>query len=66
MSSLTEIEAAVVRLPVEDKQRLLRLITASLDCEDVQMPEPRDFSIEQIQEWIARDEEAMRRFREGK
>ena len=30
------------------------------------MPEPRDFSLEQMRGWIAEDEEDMRRFNEGK
>jgi hypothetical protein len=31
-----------------------------------QLPPPREFSREQIEAWIADDEEGMRRFREGR
>jgi len=66
MATIAEIEAEVVKLPAKDRERLLRVISASLDGEAPKMPEPRDIPLEKINEWIARDEEAMRRINEVK
>lgn len=66
MSNLAEIEAAVQGLSPEEKQRLLRFVAASVGSTVLEMPEPRDFSLQQMQGWIAEDEEDMRRFNEGK
>lgn len=65
MSTLAEIEAAADALPPEQKQELFLFLAARLRGEDAPLPPPRDFSREQIAEWIADDEEGMRRFREA-
>jgi len=65
MSTLAEIEAAADSLPPEQKQELFLFLAARLRSAG-QLPQTRDFSREQIQQWIADDEEGMRRFREGR
>jgi hypothetical protein len=66
MTTVAEIEKAVTQLPKQDREHLLRVIAASLDAEEPQMPPPRDFSVDQINQWIDKDEQAMRRFKDGK
>lgn len=65
MSTLAEIEAAVDSLPSEQKQELFLFLAARLRGAG-QLPQPREFSREQIEAWIADDEEGMRRFGEGR
>lgn len=64
MSTLAEIEAAVESLPLEQKQELFLFLVARLR-DTGHLPPPRDFRLEQIQAWIADDEEGMRLVREG-
>jgi hypothetical protein len=66
MSTVEEIEKAVVQLPSEARARLLFFLAQSLRAEGAPMPEPRTFSQEQINEWLDADEEAMRRFKAGR
>jgi hypothetical protein len=66
MSTLAEIEAAADSLPPEQKQELFLFLAARLRAGSDQMPPPRTFTREQIEAWIADDEEGMRRFREEK
>jgi hypothetical protein len=63
MSTLAEIEAAVESLPTEQQQELFLFLAARLRGAG-QLPTPHEFSREQIEAWIADDEEEMRRFRE--
>ncbi len=65
MSTLAEIEAAADSLPPEQKQELFLFLAARLRGGG-QLPPPREFSPEQIEAWIADDEEGMRRFQEGR
>lgn len=65
MSTLTEIEAAAEKLPVEEKQALLLFLAERLRAEGGKLPPPRRFGTEQIQKWIAEDEADAKRFREG-
>ena len=65
MSTLAEIEAAADSLPPEQRQELF-LFNAARMRGAGEVPPPRDFSREQMQAWIADDEEGMRRFREGR
>ncbi|MBI2432878.1 MAG: hypothetical protein HYV26_08410 [Candidatus Hydrogenedentes bacterium] len=62
MTTLAEIEAAADLLPAEQKQELLLFLATRLRGNG-QLPPPRDISREQIEAWIADDEEGMRRFR---
>ena len=66
MSTLAEIEAAADALTREQKQELLLFLAARLRAQGGRPPEPRKFSREQIEGWIARDEADMQRFHEGK
>jgi hypothetical protein len=66
MSTLAEIEAAVDALAPEQKQELLLFLAARLRRHGAKVPEPRKFSREKMEKWIARDEADMQRFREGK
>jgi len=66
MSTLAEIEAAIDALPAEQKQELLVFLAARLRADGTPLPEPREFSRDQIQSWINEDEAEMRRFRERK
>ena len=65
MSTLTEIEAAADRLPPEEKQELILFLATRLRATGAEMPPPRSFSKEQIQQWIAEDEEGYRLFAAG-
>jgi hypothetical protein len=65
MSTLTEIEAAADQLGPEEKQELILFLAARLRATGVELPPPRVFSKEQIQQWIAEDEEGYRRFVAG-
>ncbi len=65
MSTLAEIEAAAAELSPEQKQELFLFLAARLRAGAERFPSPREFSGDQIQAWIADDEEGMRRFREG-
>jgi hypothetical protein len=64
MSTLAEIEKAAEKLPREQKQELMLFLGAQLRAERSNLPEPRQFSREQVQSWIAGDEADLKRFRE--
>ena len=59
MSSLAEIEAAADALPAKQKQELILFLAARLRAEADELPEPREFSREQIDQWIKDDEEGL-------
>jgi len=63
LSTLAEIEAAADALSSEQKQQLFLFLAARLRGSG-ESPPPRDFSREQIEDWIADDEQGMRRLRE--
>ena len=65
MKTLAEIKRAVEELPSGEKTELLLFVAQRLREEQTPLPEPRDFSDEQLQAWMNEDEEAMRRFRSG-
>jgi hypothetical protein len=64
MSSLAEIEAAAAALPPEQEEELFLFLAARLRAGE--LPPPREFGREQIERWIADDEEGYRRFLAGK
>ena len=66
MSTLAEIEAAADALTLDQKQELLLFLAARLRSAGAELPQPRKFTAGQVQSWIARDEEDMQRFNEGK
>src|SRR5437773_1863866 len=51
MSSLAEIEAAADALPPEQKQELMLFLSARLRAAGARLPEPRQFSREQMAGW---------------
>jgi hypothetical protein len=59
MSTLSEIEAAVDQLLPEQKQELLIFLAKRLRAERGAMPEPRKFTKEEMDAWIAEDEADM-------
>ena len=63
MSSLAEIEKAAEALPPEQKQELMLFLGAHLRAARAALPEPRQFSREQVQSWIAEDEADLKSFR---
>ena len=56
MSTLAEIEAAAAKLPSEEKQELLLFLAVRLRGERGAMPEPRKFTKDEMEAWIAEDE----------
>jgi len=62
MSTLSEIEAAADTLTAEQKQELILFLAARMRAGASELPSPRNFSREQIEHWIADDEEGMRTF----
>jgi len=65
MSTLEEIEAAADALTAEQKQELLLFLVTRLRTQGARLPEPRQFTPEQVRGWIAEDEADLRRIREG-
>lgn len=64
MSTLAELEVAADSLPPQEKQELFLFLASRLRATNGHLPEPRQFSTEQIAEWIAEDEADMQRLRE--
>ena len=65
MKTLAEIEQAAGLLPPAKQTELLYFLVQRLDEANLPLPEPRDFSSEQLNQWMDQDEEAMRRFKAG-
>ena len=63
MTTLDEVEAAVERLSDTDKQELLFRLAALLRERRVPLPAPRDFTIDEMNSWIAEDQADMQRLR---
>ena len=61
MSTLAEIEAAADALPREQKEELFLFLAARLGAGTVELVPPREFTREQMEKWIADDEEGYRR-----
>ena len=64
MSTLAEIEKAAEKLSPQQKQELMLFLGARLRAERAGLPEPRQFSSEQVQYWVAEDEADLKRFHE--
>ncbi len=56
MSTLLEIEQAVEKLSPQQKQELMLFLGARLRTDRAGLPEPRQFSREHVQSWMAEDE----------
>ncbi|MFM8952374.1 MAG: hypothetical protein ACKOOF_04835 [Planctomycetaceae bacterium] len=65
MQSLVDIEQAVQNLSAEQQAELLLFVAERLRSQRVPLPEPREFSPEQLKAWLDEDEQAMDRFRSG-
>lgn len=63
MSTLAEIERAADALPAEQKQELMLFLAARLRAEGARLPEPRQFSRDRIETWIAEDEAELNRLK---
>jgi hypothetical protein len=66
MSKLAEIQRAADALPPDEKRELLAFLAARLRAEGDRLPEPRKYSRDQIQAWIAQDEADFQRFQRPK
>jgi hypothetical protein len=62
METLEEIQAAVERLSVLEKRRLLQSLADSLDRAPAERPSPRIFSNETLKQWMDEDERGMQEF----
>ena len=56
ITTLDEIETAADALSAGQKQELLLFLAGRLRAEGPGLPEPREFSAEQVAAWIAEDE----------
>ena len=65
MQTLIDIEQAVQRLSAEQQAELLLFVAERLRSQGAPLPEPRDFSEEQLRSWLDDDDRAMARFRAG-
>jgi hypothetical protein len=65
MQTLIDIEQVVQRLSAEQQTELLLFVAERLRSQGAPLPEPRDFSEEQLRAWLDEDERAMDRFRAG-
>ena len=65
MSTLAEIEAAADALPPAQREELFLFLAARLRAGPNPPPPTREFSREQIREWITDDEAGLRRFQRG-
>lgn len=63
MSTLAEIERAADALPADQKQELMLFLAARLRAEGARLPEPRQFSRDRIESWIAEDEAGLDRLK---
>ena len=61
--SLQEIEDAARDLPVEEQQELVLRLAERLRLSSRTLPAPRDFSKEEMDEWLREDERAGRDLR---
>lgn len=66
MGTLAEIEAAADALPADQKKELILFLAARLRAGADELPPTRDLSSEQIDAWIAEDEEGYRLLVDGK
>ena len=65
MKTLAEIKRAAERLTGTEKTELLYFLAQRLGDTTLPLPEPREFSAEQLAKWMDEDEADMRRFQTG-
>ncbi len=56
---------ATAERSTDEQKELLRFLIRIIPVEEGTLPDPRLFSLEEIQGWLAEDQESMRRLREG-
>lgn len=61
MITLAEIESAAEALPPEQKEELFLFLATRLRAGAGELPPPRDFSREKMEQWIQEDEEGYRK-----
>ena len=65
MTTLAEIERAAEQLPGAEQTKLFYFLVQRIFATGLPLPEPREFSAEQLQHWLEIDEADMNRFRTG-
>src|SRR5437867_2358226 len=65
MQRLAEIERAAEQLSGAEQTELLYFLALRLEEANLTLPDPREFSAEPLQKWMATDEAAMRRSMAG-
>ena len=65
VKTLAEIERAAGQLPGADQVELLYFLAKRMEEASLRLPEPREFSPEQLLQWMDADETDMRRFNAG-
>lgn len=65
MKTLAEIEQAAEQLPSAKQTELLYFLVQRLDEAKLPLPARREFSAEQLQNWLDQDDEEMQRFKTG-
>jgi hypothetical protein len=63
MKTLAEIERAAQQLPPAKQTELLYFLVQRVDEAKLPLPTPRDFSTEQLQNWLDQDDDDMHQFR---
>jgi hypothetical protein len=66
VKTLAEIERAAEQLPEAQQAELVYYLIQRLDEANLPLPEPREFSTGQLQQWMDEDEADLRRFKAGK
>jgi hypothetical protein len=65
VNKLAEIERAAEQLTGAEQTELLYFLAQRLSDKNLPLPEPREFSAEQLQKWMDDDETDMQRFKAG-
>ena len=65
MKTLAEIESAAQQLTGAEQTELLYFLAQRLGDANLPLPEPREFSAEQLKQWMDEDEADLRRFNAG-
>lgn len=65
MKTLAEIENAAKQLTGAEQTELLYFLAQRLGDTSLPLPEPHEFSAEQLKQWMDEDEADMRRFTAG-
>lgn len=61
-----EIKHAAAKLTADEQKQLLRFLLSLIPADEADLPQPRQFSQQEIHDWLAEDEASMQRLRDGK